>query len=62
MKITCSKTELRKFKARAGRRYPEEYIETLWGIRNGKRGCNVLLVSMVPQDGTAHAVNCHEEG
>lgn len=33
---SCSKTELRKFKARAGRRQPAEYIETLWGFKTGK--------------------------
>jgi len=49
MKITCSKSELRKFKARAGRRYPQEYIETLWGLRDGWRGCDVLLIKVVPQ-------------
>ena len=54
MRITCSKTELRKFKVRAGRRYPHEYIETLWGVLHGKRGCNVLLVKVIPQKGKAH--------
>jgi hypothetical protein len=37
MRITCSKTELRKFKVRAGRRYPDEYIETLWGLQGQER-------------------------
>ena len=60
MKITCSKSELRKFKVRAGRRYRDEYIETLWGLRKGKSGCNVLLVSVIPQTGTAHA--CEASG
>lgn len=41
-------------KVRAGRQYPNEYIETLWGIRKGKSGCNVLLISVIPQTGDAH--------
>ena len=62
MKITCSKSELRKFKVRAGRRYPQEYIETLWGLRDGWRGCDVLLIKVVPQKGNKHTCGCDQAG
>jgi hypothetical protein len=54
MRISCSKSELRKFKVRAGKRYPNEYIEVLFGIRGGRAEYNVLLISAVPHKGTKH--------
>src|ERR1039457_4654822 len=48
---SCSKTELRKFKARAGRRQPAEYIETLWGFKTG-RDHDIQAIRPVPHRGT----------
>jgi hypothetical protein len=48
---SCSKTELRKFKARAGRRQPAEYIETLWGFKTG-RDHDIQAIRLVPHRGT----------
>jgi hypothetical protein len=58
MKITCSKSELRKFKVRAGKHYPHEYMEMLFGIRGrGKVGCDILAIYPVPHVGGKH--HCH---
>ena len=54
MRITCSKTELRKFTVRAGKRYPNEYIEALFVIRGGRAAYDVLLISVMPHKGTKH--------
>src|ERR1017187_7016711 len=48
---SCSKTELRKFKARAGRRQPAEYIETLWGFKTA-RDHDIQAIRLVPHRGT----------
>ena len=60
--MTCNKAELRKFKVRAGRRYPKEYMETLWGLRDGQRGCDVLLIKVVPQKSNKHQCEVTDKG
>ena len=61
MKITCSKSELRKFKVRGGKHYPHEYMETLWGIRCGKAGCDILLICPVPHKSGKHTCASTDE-
>jgi hypothetical protein len=61
MKITCSKSELRKFKVRAGKHYPHEYMETLFGINGGQAGCDILLISPVPHAGNKHQCSSTDE-
>jgi hypothetical protein len=59
MRITCSKSELRKFKVRAGKHYhPHEYMEMLFGIcGRSKTGCDILVICPVPHVGGKH--QCH---
>ena len=41
MRLCVSQRELRNFRRRAMRRYPNEYLEALWGIKNGTEWAGV---------------------
>lgn len=59
MQITVANRELRNFRRRAARRYPKEYIETLWGFRNG--GWHILEFRQIEHEASRLTLECNTE-
>ena len=59
---SCNKSELRKFKLRAGKRHPAaEYVETLWGTCDGLI-CDIRIIQPVRHRGTKFTCKISDHG
>ena len=56
MRLCVSQRELRNFRRRAMRRYPNEYLEALWGIKNGS-GWSVVEFRPIEHDAGTETID-----
>jgi proteasome lid subunit RPN8/RPN11 len=56
MKVLVSPSEIKKFKRRVLKKFPNEHMELLWGKKIGKDEYQVFLFDRIPHLGTPRTV------